>query len=283
MRVTIIGAGKVGRAFAAALRKRSHQVELRSARSIRAISRTDADLLLLAVRDGQIRVFAERLASAEAVTRRTVALHLAGALDATPLLPLRGKCGGIGQAHPLLSFAGAEVSLAGGSLVIDGDAAAVRAAKRLARALGMTPRRWPNVDRVLYHAAACVVANGAAALSGAGARILALGGAPSREVAAAIAPLLASVAHNIARCDLPFSLTGPVRRGDHETVGRHLERLRRDASSDLLEVYRASVRAQLPLARALGEASDADLRAIEALVAQKRARSAQRATRRTPR
>jgi predicted short-subunit dehydrogenase-like oxidoreductase (DUF2520 family) len=117
----------------------------------------------------------------------------------------------------------------------------------------MVPRRMQRLDRVRYHAAAGLVANGAAALSAAGMRLLVSAGVPAKTAPHVLGPLLRSVAQNVSKLGLPDALTGPVRRGDTETIRRHLAALR-SAAPDLLPLYRAIVRAQLPLARVLGEA-----------------------------
>jgi predicted short-subunit dehydrogenase-like oxidoreductase (DUF2520 family) len=265
MTVTIIGAGKVGRTLARALRKRGLEVELRAARRGIPEKPVRAALLILAVRDGELRTFAERLAVARAVSRRTAVVHVSGVLGVDPLSSLAHHCAGIGQAHPLLSFAGSDVDLTGGSLIVDGDAVAVERASRLARAIGMKPRHWKRVDRVAYHAAACLVANGAAALCAGGAHILEQSGAPRRELWAAIGPLLRSVADNVTRLGVPSALTGPVRRGDPKTIAAHLRWLK-GAPAPLDELYRTVARAQLPLSEALGEAAPGDIRAIRRLL-----------------
>ena len=123
----------------------------------------------------------------------------------------------------------------------------------------MVARHWTEVDRTLYHAAAGLVANGAAALADAGARLLELAGCPARDSARVLGPLLRSVAENVERLGLPEALTGPVRRGDAETVVRHIASIQRGAS-EILPLYRASVAAQLPMAEKLGDASDRALR-----------------------
>jgi predicted short-subunit dehydrogenase-like oxidoreductase (DUF2520 family) len=167
--------------------------------------------------------------------------------------------------HPMISFASRTFtpSLSRGQLHVDGDAAAVRAARRLGRRLGMTPRTIAGLDRVAYHAAAGLVANGAAALAAGGVELLAKAGV-TREVAVAmLGPLLRSVAENVERLGLPEALTGPVRRGDAAGVGKHLETLGRLAP-ELVPFYVAAARTQIPLARALGDAPAESFDALEA-------------------
>jgi predicted short-subunit dehydrogenase-like oxidoreductase (DUF2520 family) len=265
MKVTIYGAGKVGRALAAGVRRAGWPVTLRAARRRLPRRTFDAALLVIAVRDPEIERVARMLA--DRVTRRTAVVHVAGARGPEALAPLVGLVAGVGQAHPMLSFAAdnAAPKLKGAHMLVSGDAVAVQRASRLARALGMVPRDYGVIDRTTYHAAAGLVANGAAALAAAGARLLELSGVPRADAPRVLGPLLSSVAENVERLGLPHALTGPVRRGDAAAIAAHLQRIR-EVAPELVPLYRALVRAQVPLARALGEADRAGLRAIAAQV-----------------
>lgn len=260
-RVIVLGAGKVGRTLATGLRRAGCPVTLYPARApLRR--RLDAALLLLCVRDRALGELATALRGR--VSARTAVVHVAGALGPSVLDPLRGHCAGIGQAHPLLSFASPSVqpALEGAHLLIAGERVALQRARAAARLLGMVPRTWPNVELALYHAAAGLLANGSAALAAAAARLLLAAGCPDADLGRVLGPLLGSVAVNVARLGTPQALTGPIRRGDAGTVRAHLVALDR-AAPDLLPLYVACAKAQLPMARALKEAPNASLRQIE--------------------
>ncbi|HKQ69416.1 MAG TPA: Rossmann-like and DUF2520 domain-containing protein [Polyangiaceae bacterium] len=264
--VFVLGAGKVGTSLTRALRSRGARVTLRAHRKGLPAKGIDADLLILAVRDGQLEALVEELAVGRAVGRSTAVVHCAGALGPEPLERLRGVALGVAQMHPMISFASPRSlpTLAGGQLHVEGDPAAARAARKVARLLGMTARTIPNLDKVAYHAAAGLVANGAAALAAAGQRLLVLGGVRADIATDMLGPLLRSVADNVERLGLPYALTGPVRRGDAKGVARHLDVIA-ERAPELLPLYRALVAAQVPLARAIGEAAAASFDAIEGL------------------
>lgn len=271
LRVFILGAGKVGTLLARALRARGARVTLRAARSGLPRRPIVADLLILAVRDGNVEPLARDLLAARLVHRRTAVVHCAGALGPEPLAPLRGVAAGVAQMHPMISFASPRAlpSLQRGQVNIEGDPAAVRTARRAARLLGMTPRTLPHLDRIAYHAAAGLVGNGAAALAAAGVRLLGKGGVDPVIAARMLGPLLRSVGDNVASLGLPQALTGPVRRGDASALGRHLEVIRA-RTPELLPLYVELVRAQLPMARKIGDASPSAFAAIEKLLAKRR-------------
>jgi predicted short-subunit dehydrogenase-like oxidoreductase (DUF2520 family) len=252
--VFVFGAGKAGAGLARALRSRGVKTRLRAARE--GLPRTlDADIVILAVRDRDLAPLAARMREAELVRRRAVVLHVAGALGPEPLATLRGACAGVGQMHPMISFASPRWTpqLERGNVHIQGDPIAVSRARGLARLLGMTPRTVPNLDPIAYHAAAGLVANGAAALAAIGAELL-VRARVDRDVAPKIlGPLLRSVAENVERLGFPQALTGPVRRGDAAGLEKQLATLRTKLP-DAVPLYLAAARAQLPLARAIGDA-----------------------------
>jgi len=125
----------------------------------------------------------------------------------------------------------------------------------------MIARQWP-IDPGLYHAAAGLLANGAAALAASAAQLLIRGGAPPAEVPAALGALLGSVAANTRRLGLPDALTGPVRRGDVATIEQHLRAIAA-VDESIRDLYSVLIAAQLPLARVLADAPATDHDAIE--------------------
>ena len=155
MKTLIIGAGKVGRALAQALRKSSHSVTLRPARKGIPRSRIDAALVVLAVRDADLASLARELANADVLSRRNAVVHVAGALGPEVLAPLAHVCGGVGQMHPMVSIAEGRraPALRGAHLLVTGDELARRRCRTMARALKMVAHERRKVDRPLYHAA----------------------------------------------------------------------------------------------------------------------------------
>jgi len=259
-RVFVFGAGKVGRALHAALRKAKWPVTMRAARKGLPKKTIDADIVVLALRDKQL---AETIPILR-LARRAVVVHVAGALRSDVLAPLRSRCAGVAQMHPMISFASYTYfpTLGRGNVHVEGDAVAVKRATRLARALGMTPRHFANLDPVGYHAAAALLANGAAALAAQAAEVLVASNVPRKEAPKLLGPLLRSVAENVENLGFPDALTGPVRRGDVAAIERGAQTLAARAP-EALPLYRAAVLAQVPLARALGEVEKTALDSIE--------------------
>ncbi|HEY8073253.1 MAG TPA: Rossmann-like and DUF2520 domain-containing protein [Labilithrix sp.] len=268
MKVFVLGAGKVGRALAAALKKKGDRVVLRPARKGVPRAKIDAQIVILAVRDRELGPLAEELARSGVVPRSAVVVHNAGALSADVLAPLRAVTQGVAQMHPMISFASKSFvpSLARGQCHVKGDPEAEKRARALAKKLGMTPRTFAKLDTVGYHAAAGLVANGAAALAAVGEELLVASGVPRKDASKMLGPLLRSVAENVEALGFPDALTGPVRRGDAAGIQRQVNLLRERLPA-AIPLFVAAAKAQLPLARAIGDAPEASFDAVDDVLA----------------
>jgi predicted short-subunit dehydrogenase-like oxidoreductase (DUF2520 family) len=137
--------------------------------------------------------------------------------------------------HPLLSITAARGpdQLDGGWAALTAESEEARAIGLwLATALGLRPFRLADDDRAAYHAAAAIASNYLVTLRSIAGSLLESTGAPPD----ALDPLMRSVIEN------GFELTGPIARGDWETVERHLEAIR-DTRPELEYLYLALARA----------------------------------------
>ncbi len=251
MRVAVVGRGRVGRSLAASLRGAEDVgVSLVRGRepSKRAIA--DADVVVLAVPDGRIADVAARIAPS--LRERTVVLHCAGARGTGELEPCRRAGAAVGVMHPMASFPSPTrpPSLRGTTFVLDGSRDAVRAARRIAEA-ACARAVVASVHGPAYHAAAALLANGAAALATASVELLERLGFGRRDAERAMGALLRTVADNVERLGVPGALTGPVRRGDADTVRAHRRALR-SVSPAALRAYDAVGPVILACAREAG-------------------------------
>jgi predicted short-subunit dehydrogenase-like oxidoreductase (DUF2520 family) len=275
MKVFILGAGKVGRALSAALKKKKISVTLRPARKGVPTTPIDASIIILALRDRQLGPVAADLAMSGVVSKKTVVVHNAGSMPADALEPLRGVCAGIAQMHPMISFGSLThfPTLDRGHVHVKGEKVAEERARAIAKKLGMTPRTFRKLDTVGYHAAAGLVANGAAALAAIGTELLKVSGVPPEDAPKMLGPLLRSVAENVEALGFPDALTGPVRRGDAGAIQRQIDLLT-DRLPNALGLYLASGLAQIPLAQKIGDAPISQIDEVEeVLLRATRARS----------
>ena len=162
IRMLVLGHGKVGTALADSCRRAGFEVTHRAARAALP-SRIQTDVVVLATRDGAIASLATRLAAVKQLDCRA-ALHCAGALDTSVLEPLHARGLGVAQMHPLVSLA-ARDTFGSAWAVVCGDAEGSAWARKIATATGMRVATPKALDRVRYHAAAALMANGAAALA----------------------------------------------------------------------------------------------------------------------
>lgn len=268
-RVLIVGTGRLGSALAQALRRAGVHVSVWRGRGPWPSRRTRIDVALLAVADPFIEGVAAKLAPR--LDAHCVVLHASGARSIEALHPLAPRSRGV--MHPLVSFASRRApSLASCTVVIAGDPGAVRAARSLARVLRLSVIAQ-SIHGPRYHAAAALVANGAAALASSAVGSLEAQGVPRRAAERAIAGLLRSVADNVAALGLPAALTGPIVRGDAATVAAHREAV--DART--LRAYDALAPLILDVARAAGLSPTA-ARRIRAVLTRDRGRPRSRST-----
>lgn len=185
-------------------------------------------ILILAVPDAALGDVAYDMSVAGPAPPGCVALHLSGALSTDVLAPLHLKGYAVGSLHPLQAVAdpwhGGE-HLVGSAFALAGEPAALVAGRRLVAGLGGFPLVIPPVFRSLYHAAAVMASNYVVALTAAAARMLGEAGVGEAEALRALLPLLRGTLDNIEKLGIRAALTGPIARGDVDTVRLHLARL----------------------------------------------------------
>lgn len=185
-----------------------------------------AKLILIAVPDPVIGEVARRLASPS--RRRSVALHVSGALGAGVLAPLAAAGCRVGALHPLRAFPTVEedvTAAAGVFFALDGDPEARALGRRLAEAFGGESGVVGDELRPLYHFAATLAAGGAVTLL---ATAHALGrrlGLPEAALRGYGQLARGAIAAAVSAPDPAAAITGPAARGDIVTVERHLAAL----------------------------------------------------------
>jgi predicted short-subunit dehydrogenase-like oxidoreductase (DUF2520 family) len=214
--INVIGRGRVGSAVAARLDERG--VALRE----------DAELVLLCVPDTAIADVARVIEPGPWLA------HVSGATPLSALEPHERRFG----VHPLQTFTRAR-----GPEQLDGAWAAVSAESRdarergfwLAGTLGLEPFELDDDARPLYHAGAAIASNYLVTLQRAAARLFEAAGAPPE----ALVPLMMRTIEN------GFELTGPIARGDWDTVAAHVRAIH-DEAPELEPMYRVLAEATTP-------------------------------------
>jgi predicted short-subunit dehydrogenase-like oxidoreductase (DUF2520 family) len=264
----LVGPGRAGSAVACALAARGWRPAAVAGRtpdapSTRAVAARlaapavevadagrEADVVIVATPDAAIAAAAVTLAPA--LRPGALVVHISGASTLHELdgVLLARPDVEVGSLHPLQSLPSADVGqrrLAGAWCAIDGSPRV----EKIALTLGMRPFRVDVGDRVRYHAAACVASNHVVALLGQVERLAVQAGVPFE----AFLPLIRGTVENVDELGPAGALTGPVARGDDETVARHVDAL----PDDERDGYEALVREARRLAEATNTAREETL------------------------
>jgi predicted short-subunit dehydrogenase-like oxidoreductase (DUF2520 family) len=210
-----------------------------------------AGLVLLCVTDSAIATTAQALVAAPNFPRETTLVHTAGSLPAhvLPELPDVPR----GSLHPVLACPTPErtaVLLANSAtFALEGDAAAIALLRPMVDALGGKSFELDANQKPHYHAAAVMASNLVMALLD-----LTLAELEAAGASAAAPALLEMAARAVAEAQalgVRQALTGPVLRGDVQTVRSHLSALGASGMT-----YRALSRQALVIARERGLGSD---------------------------
>jgi predicted short-subunit dehydrogenase-like oxidoreductase (DUF2520 family) len=270
-RITIVGAGNLGAALAVCLHRAGYSVDqivFRDSRARRrranllakrvgaravAIARAviDSDVVWFCVPDDAIAEVA-RLLAEKADWKGRVALHSSGALVGDELAVLRRRGAHVASVHPMMTFVAgssqagslqndSQRSFAGVPFAIEGDAAAVRACRVIVKELGGKAHAIRRPDKVAYHAWGTFASPLLTALLATTERVAAAAGVNRREAKRRMLPILQQTLANYAARDAAGSFSGPIVRGDVETIRRHLRALRKVPVAG--EVYAALAKA----------------------------------------
>ncbi|MBK8150011.1 MAG: DUF2520 domain-containing protein [Acidobacteria bacterium] len=251
--ITIIGAGRVGGAFALALARAGHRVDAVVARdrdfardvgSSNLVDWSDnfaigSDIVFIATRDAEIAAAASLVAE-RLNNSKPIVFHTSGALSSEILSELRDLGCSIGSLHPLVSISdpktGAQ-SFSGAYFCLEGDGKAVAAGNEIVAALGGISFSVPTDSKSLYHASAVVACGHLVALVDVALEMLAACGLPEEHAKEVLMPLIRSTVENLSKQKPQTALTGPFARADVDTVERHLAAFDGRTSEIAREIY----------------------------------------------
>jgi predicted short-subunit dehydrogenase-like oxidoreductase (DUF2520 family) len=261
--VTIIGPGSLGSAIAVALRaakysvgeivagrsRDSQQKARRLARKIGALSttlrnaRVESGLIWLSVPDRAIADVAGELAS-RTNWKGKIVIHSSGALSSDELKVLKRRGAAVASLHPLMTFVpGSKPPLAGVPWAVEGDTSAVRIARRVVKDLKGEIFKIPKRKKAAYHAWGAFASPLLLAVLVAAEDAAELAGVARRTARRRMLPIVLQTVANYRTLGPEGAFSGPIIRGDVDTVSRHLKALRRDPGAR--EMYLALARAAM--------------------------------------
>lgn len=262
-KIAVVGAGNLGSALAISLRvagyvvseivSRNKKTSLRRARTLaRKVGARStilnqpeitADVIWFCVPDREIKRVADSM-SGKMQWKGKIALHSSGALASDSLASLRRRGASVASAHPLMTFVpGVVPSLSGVAFAVEGDAVAVRAVKGIVRALGSKAFPIRKQDKPAYHAWGTFASPLLTSLLATTERVAQAVQISRTQARRRVIPIVRQTVENYARQGAALGFSGPIVRGDAETVSRHLKILQK--VPEAVEVYRALARAAL--------------------------------------
>jgi predicted short-subunit dehydrogenase-like oxidoreductase (DUF2520 family) len=241
--IAIVGAGRAGSSLTLQLHSHGYRITEIIARDKSSLPRTrrlagavngraatsrtarlDADIVWFCVPDSQISVAAHALARLS--WKRKIALHSSGGLTSDALRVLREFGAAVASAHPLMTFvSNSAPELANVAFAIEGDRAAAHAATRIVRMLGGKPITIRPRDKAAYHAFATMICPLLVTLLAVSEKAAVLAGMSATESRRRMLPIVRQTLANYEKLGAAKAFTGPIVRGDAETIRLHLKAL----------------------------------------------------------
>jgi predicted short-subunit dehydrogenase-like oxidoreductase (DUF2520 family) len=272
--VAIIGAGRVGSSVGYLLKEAGFTIAAVVARTMQsaeqaalfigagdpmldAIQATGrAELVFITTPDRSIREVSSLLAASRAFKPGALVVHMSGAHSLDLLDAARTAGARRAVLHPLQSLASREQgikTLPDSYFRIEADQDAAEEARVIVSALGgieLAMPQWKSDkdSAALYHAGAVAVSNYVVALVDYGLKFYEALGADKQEALQAVLPLIHGTLQNIETLGIPGALTGPIMRGDVQTVRDHLDAMAR-RTPELIALYQGLARQTVALAR----------------------------------
>ena len=275
--LALIGAGRAGSALAHALHEAGYSIAAVCSRNLSeaealagevgavacasAVKAAQAaDVIFLTVPDLQIGRVAAVLANSGAMFGNKTFVHCRGSSDREILASLRITGAAVANIHPLQALSGKNAArlLRGSGFAVDADDGVQLLAQQIVRDLGGVPLPLTGVDRRIYHAAAVLAGNAPLALLNDAVELLTEAGVDRRDAEGALLALMQGALENVREHGIADALTGPVARGDAQTISAHLDALR--GHPEVAEIYRSMIGELVELA------GDKGREAIKAMV-----------------
>ncbi len=272
MKISIIGAGRLGGALAIALAGKGFTIENLAVRQSGKAERLAgliepapkiiladdfsevvSDVIFITTQDSEIEPVARRLT--EKLSHQPAVFHTSGALSSEILNSLKHIGCRTGSLHPLVSISdsirGAE-KFAGAYFCVEGDAEAVETGKAIVEKLSGNAFSIETKFKTLYHASAVTACGHLIALIDTAIEMLTKCGLNETDAQRVLLPLIKSTVENLETQSTAQSLTGTFARADVSTFEKHLETLRENVPAEILEIYLQLGMRSIPLAEKQG-------------------------------
>jgi len=242
--IAIVGPGRLGTALAICLKRSGYKIreiiprqgstsytsakklarEVGSLVSIAPEAVLEADLVWFCVPDSRIVQAAREFSNRN--WNGKIALHSSGVLPSDALQVLRKRGANVASAHPLMTFVQSSVSDVSGVLfAAEGDAAALRVVRGIVRNLGGQMMVLRKQDKTAYHAFATMICPLLLALLASAEKVAGVAGITPDQARNSMLPIVRKTLRNYSELGPAKSFTGPIIRGDSQTIALHLDAL----------------------------------------------------------
>jgi len=282
-KVALIGAGRLGTTLGYSLLKRGFKIISVSCKSLSSakksaevigegIPMTDnkkalekAEIIILSVPDDQMKNLVKELSPLD--LHEKFIFHCSGILSSHILKPLQISGAVTASIHPIQSFSKRtrEPHLFKNTYFsIEGDEKALKLSKMIVKKLGGQSLILEPNDKPLYHTACTMASNYLVVLMELACQLLAKTGVKKELQNKILLPLIKGTLGNIEKNSIPSSLTGPVSRGDTDTLKSHLDSLKGHPS--ILIIYKNLAQQALEIAKKENRLSQNKIREVKALL-----------------
>ena len=261
--VTLVGAGNLAQAIGPALRAAGYRIEqvvsrnnpesMRRARTlarkvgasvVRVEDVTPTSQVIWICHTDDALAATAKLLSRKSGWQGRIVFHSSGALTSDVLAPLQKAGAHTASLHPMMTFVpGTAPKLSAVPFAVEGDKQAVAVAKQVVKKLGAEVFEIKKQAKVLYHALGSFSSPLVVATLVTAERVGQAAGLTLNQTRKIMAPILQQTLNNYLKSGPAAAFSGPIKRGDLETIRRHVRELRRVPLGQ--EVYRALVRSAL--------------------------------------
>lgn len=261
--VTLIGAGNLAHALGPALKAAGYRIDAVVGRKLaasrrralalakrldaKAVSLKDlvivSDIVWICQTDDALARTAEEL-SRRHDWKGKVVFHSSGALTSDVLAPLKRAGAMVASLHPMMTFvAGSQPSMKDVPFAVEGDRRAVTVARQVANALKADIFEIKKSAKILYHALGSFSSPMLVATLATAERVGRAAGLSQKQLRSLMGPILRQTLQNYLQSGAAAAFSGPVKRGDVNTIQGHLRELA--TVPEASEVYRALIRSGL--------------------------------------
>jgi predicted short-subunit dehydrogenase-like oxidoreductase (DUF2520 family) len=283
--IAIIGAGRLGASLGYSLSRKGYAITAVSTRSQHSAEESgrligqgeplidnaqaarSAQIIILSVPDDDIPKVVNELAAQKLDWEGKLVFHCSGLYPSSLLKILEAKGAQTASVHPNQSFPrklNDENAFKGVYFALEGGEQARAAAENIVHDLGGHPFVIQAEDKPVYHAACSVASNLFVALLDVALSLLQQCGLEPDTGRELLLPLVERTLQNVKKLNTSEALSGPIVRGDHKSVKKHLDAL--EKSPFFREAYITLASQALEITKRRREIPPDKIKALEDLL-----------------